>query len=473
MKRFLLSTLLLFTVFGCLASQTAEQTCHFGITFEISKNPNWGYGEPIILAVEPNSPAEVAGIKPGDIIMEINGAATYLRDYQTIASLLFDTSSDLATFTVRNLNNYFREYELPRQCRPINSIGESELASSFSFYSLENTQERAFVLPLQITTNEKIDYSDYHTYGFMDAPADASPLDKRINAEIETVLNEKGLKHSLENPDILIQTYYSYQPNANYRPQTKTTGAQGSWRYDVAKKEMVFVPILSGDDMKADNNGQFILELGIRFYEKKYVNPDVSTLIWEASVREFMTAHFPLEEYAPFHLPLIMMQFPYSSNKTTARYVVDKKSYYYTGLFYNANDLKTVTAVDRNSPAYRAGIRQNMVIGKINGDKFVYTKAELTNGYKRFLNDTMGFRDSATLFTDANGFPDCMYWKPSEYDNIEKAFGKSIYAPLFKYLYGFEEYIYGKSTSKLVIEANGKRYDVVPEKRSSLNIRAY
>jgi hypothetical protein len=373
---------------------------------------------------------------------------------------------------VRNLNTYFKEYELPRQCRPLNSIGESELASSFSFYSLENTQERAFVLPLQITTNKDIDYSDYHTYSFIEDLNNTTPLDKRVNAELEAILNEKGLTHGSENADILIQTYYSYQPNTGYKPQANVS-IQGTWRYDVAKKEMVLLPILSGDDLQAENKGQFILEFGIRFFDKKYVNPDIPTLIWEASVKEFMTAHFPLEEYVPLHTSLILMQFPYSTDKRTARYVVDKKTYYHSGLFYNADDLKTITAVERNSPAYRAGIRPKVVIEKINGDKFVYSKADLTNGYKRFLSETMGFRDPRTLFTDAKGFPDCMYWKSSEYDKIKKAFGQSIYTPVFKYLYGFEGYVYGKPTTKLVIEAKGKRYDVVPEKRSSINIRTY
>ncbi|MDR1809138.1 MAG: DUF4136 domain-containing protein, partial [Prevotella sp.] len=435
-------------------------------------NPNWGYGEPVILTVEPNSPAEAAGIKPGDIIMEINGAATYLRDYQTINSWFFDTSSSVATFTVRNLNTYFKEYELPRQCRPLNSIGESELASSFSFYSLEDTQERAFVLPLQITTNKEIDYSDYHTYSFIEDPNNATPLDTRINADIDAVLTGIGLTRGAENADILIQTYYSYQPNTDYNPQAKTP-VQGSWRYDPEKKEMVFLPIISGDDLQAESKGQFILEFGIRFFDKKYITPENPTLIWEASVKEYLTSHFPLEQYVPLHTPLMLMQFPYSTDKRTARYVVDKKAYYYSGLFFNADDLKTITAVERNSPAYRAGLRPGMVIDKINGEKFVYTKADLTNGYKRFFNDTMDFRDTQTRFTSATGFPDCMYWKPSEYDNVKAAFGKSIYASVFKYLYGFEKYIYGKPATKLVIDIKGRRYDVVPEKRASISVRAY
>jgi membrane-associated protease RseP (regulator of RpoE activity) len=167
------------------------------------------------------------------------------------------------------------------------------------------------------------------------------------------------------------------------------------------------------------------------------------------------------------------MQFPYSTDKRTARYVVSKKQFYYTGLYYSADDLKTITSVERNSPAYKAGIRPGAVITKINGEKFIYSKSEITNGYKRFFNDTMGFRDPQTLFVDAKGFPDCMYWKRSEYDKVKEAFGKSIYTPVFKYLYNFEEYISGKAVTKLSIETKSKKYDVTPEKRNMISIRAF
>ena len=470
MKHLFSVILIIVSVFSTTA-QTNEQTCHFGITFEISGNPNWGYGEPVILTVEPNSPADFAGIKPGDIIMEINGAATYLRNYQTIASWLFNTSSDIATFTVRNLNTYFKEYELPRQCRPINSVSESDLASSFSFYSLENTHERAFVLPLQINTNKNVDYSDYHTYSFIEE--NTTPLDRQINAELGEALKEKGLTYSNDNADILIQTYYSYQPNPNYNPQKANVSDKNTWRYNTKSKEMISLPILSGDDVRAEYNGQFILEFGIRFFEKKYINTEAPTLIWEGSVKEYMTSQFTLEEYVPIHAPLILMQFPYSANKRTARYVVSQKRYYYTGLYLNADDLKTITGVERNSPAYRAGIRSGLVIEKINDEKFIYEKTELLNGYKRFISETMKYRDPQTLFVDAKGFPDCMYWKMSEYNNVRKVFGKSIYTPVFKYLYSFEKYISGKPVTTLSIETKSKKYTVIPEERSSISIRTF
>jgi len=457
-----------------LNAQTGDRTCHFGLTFEISNNPNWGYGEPVVLTIEPNSPAEKAGIQPGDIIMEINGAATYLRNYQTIASWLFNSDSDIAVFTIRNLNTYFKEFELPRQCRLINSISEFDLATSFSMYNVENTQERAFVLPLKITTNKDVDYSDYHTFSFMQSPG-APEMDAYINTRLEDALSKKGLTMNNEDPDILIQTYYSLQPNVRY----KSSLAKGTktWRYNALKKSMELLPILSGDDINAENEGQYILEFGIRFFDKKLIDPENPTQIWECSVREFLTGDLTLESYIDFHAPLILMQFPYSVDKVTARYVVSFKKYNYTGICYDVNDLKTVTDVDRNSPAYNIGIRPGSVMQKIDKQRFEYTKDELMNGYKRFIVETMKYRDQNTRFTDANGYPDCMYWRVRDYGNVKNAFQKSIYTPVFSYLYNFEKYVADKINRSIVIETQfegqKRKYTLTPDMKSSVSVRAF
>lgn len=470
MKYLFLTIALFLTVLTNVQAQISEQTCHFGITFEISNNPNWGYGEPVVLTVEPNSPAEIAGIEPGDIIMEINGIATYLRNYQTINSWLFDDNVEMASFTVRNLNTYFKEYELPRRCRSIKAMDEAAMASSFSFYSLESTQDRKFTLPLKITTNKDVDYSDYHTFSFIEE-ANAPEVDKYINAEIEKVLLAKGLTRSSDSPDILVQTYYSYQTNAKYNPSRKPENPH-TWRYNPNKQEMVLLPVLSGSDANAENAGQFVLEFGIRLFDQKYIDANNPTQMWEGNVKEYLTSQYTLEEYVRMHIPLILMQFPYSADRLTADYLVSFKKYNYTGLCFNMDNLKTITDVDRNSPAYNAGLRPGMSIEKINKQKFVYSKDEILSGYKRFIVETMKYRDSSTRFTDANGFPDCMYWNRGDYGNVAKAMKKSIYCPSFNYLYFFENYVSGGAKNELTIETKSKIYKIIPEVRTNISLRA-
>lgn len=469
MKKLLLTfvfSLIMLNVIG----QGSGETCHFGMSFEISNNPSWGYGEPVVLSVDPNSPAEAAGIQPGDIIMEINGAATYLRNYETINSWLFNDKSSYAIFTIRNLNNYFKEYELPRKCRSNLSLDEADLASSFSFYSLEDTQDRVFVLPVTINTNSKVDYSDYHTFQFIE-DQNAPSVDAYIKAQLISALKEKGLSHTDKDPDLLVQTSYAYKANPKYNPGRENP-YKSSWRFDPVTKKMVLLPILAGEDANAENGGQFVLELGIRFYDKKYVDPDKMTLIWESKAREFLTQQYALEEYVKVHLPLILMQFPYSANKTSCKYVASFKRYNYTGICYNMDNMKVITDVDKGSPAYNAGIRPGMTVERINDMKFNFTKDDIVSGYKRFLVETMKYRNPHSRFVDANGYPDCMYWNRDDYKKVEKALDNIIYAPVFNYLYGFQKYVPSRSDNTMIIETSSKVYSVKPEIKTSVSIRA-
>lgn len=473
MKNLILAFLFITTSTFYLSAQNKEQTCHFGITFEISNNPNWGYGEPVVLSVEPYSPAEKAGIKVGDIIMEVNSTATYLRDYRTIAAWLFDSTEDNTYFTIRNLNTYFKEYKLNRQCNEVGSLSESDLATSFSFYSLEDTNERSFVLPAQVTTNENVDYSDYHTFDFITEPG-VPEIDSQITSIIEKNLRDRGLTRDTEDPDIIIQTYYSYQPNPKYNA-ARSISQSKTWRYDPNDQKMILVPFLSGDNKEAGFEGRYMMELGIRFFDKKYIDPEKLTQIWDCRAIEYLSDEYSLAEYTRIHTPLLMMNFPYSDNKISIRYVVSYMKYNYTGIHISSDDMKTITNVDQGSPAYLSGIRSGDILKKVQNSKFNVTNDELTNAYKRFIIETMKYRDVNTRFTDANGFTDCMFWDKYQYDQIAKEFKNNIYLPNFSYLYNFNRYVSTNASDRISFETQSrnqkKSYTIVPEVRSSVRVQ--
>jgi len=458
------------------ASQS-NKICDFGITFEISSNPGWGYGEPVVLTVQPFSEAEKAGIKVGDVIMEVNGTATYLRNYLTISNWLQDSRNPEIRLTIRNIDTYFKEYTIQRQCRDVNSMSEYSLATAYSFYSLENTSQRAFTLPLRVDPNLNADFSDYHTFDFIDEGTNVPEMDFYINDQIEKALLSRGLRRDRNDPDLIVQTYYTYQPNVKYDVTTNSRNTK-TWRYDTYAKGMVQVPILSAEDPNAELKGQFVLELGVRIFDKKYIDENNLTQIWDCKAREFLTDQMSLEEYTKMHASLILMQFPYSSPKTNAKYVVEFKTFNYTGMNFDMKDLQTITDVDASSPAYQAGIRRGDVVEKINGISFNYSVEELDNGYRRFLIETMPLRDRRTRFIDANGFPDCMYWERSKYQEVAAAFRKeAIYTPSFSYLYAFEPYVSGAPTSSISINLltrNGERrtVNIAPQIQRSIVVRA-
>lgn len=474
---FIITSIIFSTSAQSLNFSENSRTCDFGLTFEISTNPNWGYGEPVVTAVEPYSYAEKAGIKVGDIIMEINRTATYLRNYQTIKNWLQDPNLSEMILTIRNVNTYFKEFVINRECKNVNSINEFALASAYSFYSLENTSSRAFSLPLRVDPNLNVDFSDYHTFDFIDEGGNVPEIDYRINAEIEKALLSRGLVRDTKDPDFIVQSYYSFEPNLRFSSASRGSDSR-IWRYDSDSRMMVQLPFLSADDPNAETKGQYILELGIRFFDKKYIDNQKLTQIWDCRSREFLKQEFDLAEYARLHAPLMAMQFPYSAPKTTAKYVVDFKAFNYTGMQFNVNDMQTISNVDPNSPAWQAGIREGDVIEKINGIKFGYSLDELEGGYRRFIIESMPLRDKRTRFIDANGFPDCMLWDRNKYPEIAEMFHKeAFYTTSFSYLYAFERYVSGASTPSLFIEystrdGQKKTANLMPQVQKSVVVKA-
>lgn len=476
MRKFILSLSLSF-IAALGMSQGYDKTCYYGITFEVSKNTNWGYGELVITGVEPSSPAEAIGIKVDDIIMEINGKATYLRDNQTIADWLFsDLHTPQVNFTIRNMNTYFKEYTLNRNCIAVNSVSEKELSQLFSFYSLENTNQRRFVLPLSVEPRREVDFTDYHSFDFYTPEGGVPDIDSHITALMEKELIAKGLVRDTKDPDIVVQVYYNYEANPKYTGLKNPNHKAGSWRFSTAKQQMVKLPIYDFKDPKASTSAQYLVEFGFSFYDRKYIDAGKLTQIWDCNIKDFLSANYMLEDYVKLHTPLMLKQFPYSERKSSAEYIVDFNRYNYTGMYFGADNLLVVNDVEAGSPAYQSGVRAGYQVQKINNKKFNQTKEALSEGYRDFIAETMPLRDETTRFTDAEGFADCMFWNPAYYADVLKDFNKTSYHTNFSYLYGFEKYINSKSDNKVVVEAwdgNYKRiFTITPEIRHSVILKA-
>ncbi|MDU1890497.1 MAG: PDZ domain-containing protein [Dysgonomonas sp.] len=477
MNKIFLVCLLFFTSTYFSYSQGYNKNCYFGITFEASKNTNWGYGELVITDVEPGSPAEKGGIKVGDIIMEINSKATYLRDNQTIANWLFsDMYAPEVAFTIRNMNTYFKEYTLYRKCIATNSVSEKELSNIFSFYSLEDTNQRSFVLPLHTDPKKDVDYADYHTYDFYKTDQNLPAIDQQIKTLLEKELQSKGLVRDTNDPDIIVQAYYSYGPNPMFSALNNPNYSPGTWRYDNGHERMVLLPIFDSQSTNLDQISQYIIEYGFSFYDRKYIDPNNLTQIWDCNIKDYLSSKYSLEEYVRIHTPLMLKQFPYSTQKVEAKYLANFNKYNYTGMYYDADDLKTVKDVDMDSPAYVAGIRPGYLIKKINNKKFDHTKETLSEGYKQFISGTMVYRDQSTKYTNAEGFTDCMKWDVGYYPDIAKEFNRSDYVTHFSYLYGFNKFVNNKGDNTIIIEAwdgmQDRIFTVTPEIRQSVVVRA-
>lgn len=470
--RILVSTFFLFfTLF--LSAQNYDRTCYFGFTYEISNNNSWGYGEPVITRVDPYSNAAKAGLKPGDIIMEVEGKATYLRHYDLIASWIFDNTSREISFTIRNLNNTFKEVKLARYCRSADAITEEELANLYSLYSVEGNNTRHFSLPLKVEADSTVDFTDYYTYDFIFKDKKTSEIDDYIVHQIEKGLNKRGLVRDVNDPDILIQIYYSFQPNSQYAPDPATDGKLGQMRYDVDLQRMELVPVDSAKNGADVSSIKGQVNFGFQFFEKKYLNPGKMTQIWNVELQENITGG-TFESYCQEHVPLMIAAYPYQSPTNEIKYAVDFQEYYYTGLVYNRTNLNLIDDVDQDSPAYKAGLRSGDKVLSVNGIVFPKTYFDSKDAYADFVGETMAFRDlSAGFYNDqvkANSYP----WYQRSYGKVSKEFKKKRYMAGLSYLFSFEKYVNPKSSGTLAfeVERRGHAYIfyVQPEKRKSANL---
>ena len=440
----------------CLNAQERNITCNLGFTFEISSNPNWGENEPVVVGITPGSPAARAGLKLNDIILEINGQGTYLKSYQTLMSWFAERDGDM-TISVRNLDNAFKTMNLLKDCRFKNAINEAQLASVFAFYSLEDVQDRRFVIPTKIVTNPDAKLHMYRTFDFANDGNQPSVLDERINAIFERALSTRGLRRDTHDPDFIIQTYYSYESNKLFKPNSPTYNSyQSVWRFDMRNKRMVKIPVYSPSEPVRVDDVMFNLEFGFRFFDRKYIEPGEMTLIWDCSVKERLSTNYGLENYLEMNLPLILLKYPNPGSLSLATYQVNHLKYNYTGISFDLNDLKTIIAVDANSPAAQAGILPGDVVLKIQNQKFDYNSKALTQAYRLFISETMQYRDRSTRYTDTNGFNNCMFWDITQYGNVANALKDKRYKPAFAYLFNFNQYIDWNTPRTIIIEVNRK-----------------
>jgi hypothetical protein len=397
---------------------------------------NWGYLQPVILSITPNSSADAAGLLINDIIEKINEKPTAGENIETIINWLEDSNLQIQ-LTVSNLKEKEQKRIINKDCRFDNSLTEKDLASVYSFYSLEDVHTHAFTCPFKTTVDQGSNLLLYTSFCFAAPDLNNAELEKIINASIRKSLEGKGLKYSESNPDLIIQTYYSIMANPNFQNNPQSDKFPVVSRYNILKNSMENLPIYY-NPLIHTNLAKFFLKLGVRLFDnrKNYNSP-----IWECEADELLQSNYSLADYAEFHIPLMFMQYPYPKSKETAHFYYASRKYNFTGINYNMDDLKEITEVDPSSPAATSGIQGGDIIEKINGIKFISNVKTADSNYKQFIYKTSSFRDTNSQFTNAEGFTRCMYWDKMKYAQIQDEFRKPEFSTSFSYLFYFRQYI--------------------------------
>jgi len=441
MKKFISFLILLNCYFIVFAQDGPVYICRHGFTFEISTQKNWGYNKPVILTVTPNSSADANGIKVNDIIEEINGKETEGQTIETINNWLQNSLKGQLTLNVSNLEETSKIVTLTKQCTLANALTEKDLASIYGFYSLEDAKNQVFICPFNTNATSDVDLQSYKTFGFAPLDENNRDLEETINTAIRNSLEEKGLKYERNNPDLIISTYYSLNKNLNYNRNDNTAKLPTETRYDVITHKMVALPIYYNPLINS-KQAEYLLKLGIRFIDRRLSTDNRNAVVWECETNELIqSGNYTVDRYAVFHIPLMLMQYPYIKSNETAKFHYSHSKYNYTGINYNIDKLNEIVNIDRLSPASKSNLQIGDKILEINKIKFNDDPKSADNKYKQFIYKTMDLRDPRTQYTDANGFTRCMFWDKFKYAEVNQEFMKSDYSTAFSYLFYFEPYI--------------------------------
>ncbi|MDR2679258.1 MAG: DUF4136 domain-containing protein [Tannerella sp.] len=454
-----------------------DTSCRYGFSYEISNDPHWGLNKPVITSVYPNSPAERAGIKPYDIIEAVEGVPVTENVLDDIYLFLNPEGKDVVELTIKNFVNDGHKIKVKKECKSIHSLSEEQLATAFAMYAVEYTHERLFSCPFATSrTKDEIDFSVFKSFDFIGGNDNQPELAKKMNDLIKQELMKRNMVYDPVNPDIMIQIRYSFNKNPNYKPKTpKKTEKEAKpeenyvYRYDVTRDRMMKFPFLPPDAVETD--AEYILKLGFRFEDNKLKKGRV---IWECEANEFLNAAYSLENFAFTHIPLMCMQFPYMKYGRNVQFRLSKKKYNYTGINYSIENISEIASVDPHSPAANAGILPLDKIDAIEDRRMDRTSQQFTSAYRQFLFHTLKLRNESTRFTDANGFPDCMYWDELKYPQVAKEFDNRKNLTAFSYLFKYAPFINpaGNNTCAFKIRRGKEKLEFIlrPEIRTENTI---
>ena len=455
----------------CLTTNAQEVTCRYGFSYEISNSPNWGRNKPVITSVYPNSPAERAGLKQFDIIEEVEGTPITENELDDIHLFLNPEGIDLIELTIKNISEGSHKVKINKECKSIFSLSESQLASAFAMYAVENTHDRLFSCPFVTSqTKDPIDFADFKSFNFPGDEGSQPELAKKINELIRKELINRGLTYDPVNPDLYIQIYYSFNKNLNYKPKTtKEEESDFTYRYDTGRDRMTKLPFLPPNTIETE--AEYILKLGFRLEDRKYVR---GRIIWECEANELLNESYSLEDFAFIHIPLMSMQYPYIKYGRNVQFRLSKKKYNYTGLNFSIDNIAEIISIDPFSPAANAGIKPFDRLDAINDKRMDRTSKQFTTAYHQFLVNTLKYKDYSSRFTDANGFADCMYWDTLKYPLIVKEFDNKKNLTAFSYLFNYAPFINPSSntTSSFKLRRNKEKLEFIirPEIRTEITL---
>lgn len=416
--------------------------CSVGFLYQISYQPNWGDSHAIIVNVEPGSPAQLAGLRIGDILVSVNGKSTQQMSEEQINQEILNPMVGEVDLELTNFGQKSRKVTLRKECYPSESLSEADLAQAFAMYSLEDVTQRRFNMPFTYSVPGKKDFTKYESFSMS-----ANQRQDATTEQIKRALQNKGLQYKPNGGDLIVEVKHSVEQNREFRPGSETGREENfrNYRMNSFTGEIQDFPFLSLNAPGFFGLHKLTLQVDITDAKDK-------ALVWSGKATERMNDTYSTELYAKAFGPLLLANFPFVQYIMNPIYLVHHNTYRYLGIHYDSNDLQLVVWVDKGSPADKAGLRPGDRIVSINGLPLDSSVEKMTKAYKDLLNATWEYRDPSTIFPNADGFKQNMYWSVDKYLKVAEKINDTKYLAAFSYLFSHRTYINSPIIKEIVLE---------------------
>ena len=268
-----------------------------GLSYQISSDPSWGKGCPVVTGSRPYSPAYTADLRVGDIIRQIDGVSTQGLSLEDIQSLL-ERPVRTHLLTINSPGRELRQVALTPEAKELGAVSERELARAFALYSLEDEQVRRLSYPFVYRSSVSYDLSSVRTYSFAPSTEESRELDAELYAQISELLERTGLRRDDTSPDLILECFYELRPETSTLRDASIPKATS--HYDLRARDFARLPILP---YTSGVTGSYSVHLALHATRPQHQD----SILWSCESRDMLSEAMTLKDYARYMLPMMLL----------------------------------------------------------------------------------------------------------------------------------------------------------------------
>lgn len=217
-KIFLITLTIIFSITVCLSQGNNTADGHIGLNIEISSDKQYLK----ITNYWQGSPADIAGLEVGDRIYRVDDKK--VSELTDPISHIIGASGTWVKLTINRFGKTdFFDVNVPRISIP---FGDNNYVSEGTLTALIHTEDltdysRMNKSSMALLNDDTRDLLKYKTYDFELTNVQDPLLEKELFKKLGDRLDKKGMKRSLENPDLIILMTYFTGQKEQYTPPSK------------------------------------------------------------------------------------------------------------------------------------------------------------------------------------------------------------------------------------------------------------